>query len=117
MLADAAGADVVFVGEEPDRRELAPSRAGRCSKAWRGAARDVIRRLEMFERDAQEPLDHFLMGHVTEADFLAAARPWPRYATDYKPLVDFAIRRGWPVIAANVPRALAAEVARAGLTC
>ena len=114
MLADLARADVVFVGELHDdpnshRLELA---------ILEGLARrrgDVIVALEMFERDVQEPLDHFLMGHASEAEFLAASRPWPRYATDYKPLVDWAIARDWPVLAANVPRPLASEVARGGL--
>ena len=69
----------------------------------------------MFERDVQEPLDHFLMGHMTEEEFLKASRPWPRYATDYKPLVDFAGSKEWPVVAANVPRPMASEVSKAGL--
>ena len=114
MLNDLARADVVFVGEQHDdpnthRLELA---------VLEGLARrraDAVVSLEMFERDVQEPLDHFLMGHMTEEEFLAGARPWPRYATDYKPLVDFAIERSWPVIAANVPRPLASEVSKAGL--
>ena len=114
MLNDLARADVVFVGEQHDdpnthRLELA---------VLGGLARrraDVVVSLEMFERDVQEPLDHFLMGHMAEEEFLAGARPWPRYATDYKPLVDFAIDREWPVIAANVPRPLASEVSKAGL--
>ena len=57
----------------------------------------------MFERDAQQPLEHFLMDHVSEEDFLKVARPWPRYATDYKPLVEYAMSKDWPVLAANVP--------------
>src|SRR5256885_1705446 len=65
MLADIAKADVVFVGEQHDdpnthRLELA---------VLQGLARrrgDVIVALEMFERDVQEPLDHFQMGHVAE---------------------------------------------------
>ena len=48
---------------------------------------NVILAMEMFERDVQESLDHFGMGHLPEADFLKASRPWPRYATDYKPLI------------------------------
>jgi uncharacterized iron-regulated protein len=55
------------------------------------------------------------MGHTSETDFLQASRPWPRYATDYKPLVDLAISREWPVVAANVPRAIASEVSKGGL--
>ena len=114
MAADLARADVVFVGEQHDdpnthRLELAVLEA----LARRG--RPVIVSLEMFERDVQEPLEHFLMGHMDEAEFLKGARPWPRYVTDYKPLVDFAIARNWSVIAANVPRSIAGEIAKGGL--
>jgi len=114
MAADIAPADVVFVGEQHDdpnthRLELA------VLEALARRDRRVIVSLEMFERDVQEPLDHFLMGHTEEAEFLKVSRPWPRYATDYKPLVDFAIARDWPVIAANVPRPIASEVSKGGL--
>jgi uncharacterized iron-regulated protein len=71
--------------------------------------------LEMFERDVQEPIEHFLMGHLSEEEFLSETRPWPAYATDYKPLVDLAVLNNWPVVAASPPRSLAAEVARDGL--
>src|SRR6187402_850653 len=58
MLADLAKADVVLVGEQHDdpnthRLETAVLEG----LARRG--RSVIVSLEMFERDAQEPLEHF----------------------------------------------------------
>jgi uncharacterized iron-regulated protein len=115
MLADLVKADVVFVGEEHDdlnthRLELA---------LLEGIARrrpgGVFVGLEMFERDVQDPLDHFQMGHLTEEEFLKASRPWKNYAKDYKPLVDFAIKAEWPVFASNVPRTIAAEVSKSGL--
>jgi uncharacterized iron-regulated protein len=114
MAVALSKADVVFVGEQHDdpnthRLELAVLEA----LARRG--RRVIVSLEMFERDAQEPLEHFLMGHMPEDEFLKVSRPWPRYATDYKPLVDFAASKDWPVVAANVPRPIASEVAKGGL--
>lgn len=114
MAAELARADVVFVGEQHDdpnthRLELA------ILEALGRRGRPVVLSLEMFERDAQEPLEHFLMGHMEEAEFLKVSRPWPRYVTDYKPLVDFAIKKEWPVVAANVPRPLASEVAKGGL--
>jgi uncharacterized iron-regulated protein len=113
MESDLATAAVVFLGEQHDdanthRLELA---------VLEGLARrraTVVLSLEMFERDVQEPLDHFLMGHTDEAAFLGVARPWPDYDTDYKPLVDLAVAKGWPVVAANVPRPIAAEVAKSG---
>ena len=114
MAADLSRADIVFVGEQHDdpnthRLELA------VLEALARRNRPVIVSLEMFERDVQEPLEHFLMGHVEEAEFLKQSRPWPRYATDYKPLVDFAIARQWAVVAANVPRRIASEVSKGGL--
>jgi uncharacterized iron-regulated protein len=115
MLADVARADVVFVGEQHDdpnthRLELA------VLEGLRRRRSDITVALEMFERDVQEPLDHFQMGHIAEGEFLKDARPWPRYATDYKPLVDFAIAHEWPVVAGNVPRSLASDVSKSGLS-
>ena len=114
MLADVKSADVVFLGEQHDdpithRLELA---------TIEGLARrraNIVLALEMFERDAQRPLSDYLNGLLPEADFLKASRPWPRYATDYRPMVEWAKARGWPVIAGNVPRRLASVVSRNGL--
>ncbi len=115
MASDLAAADVVFVGEQHDdpnthrlERLLLEAVAAR-----RGG---VTLSLEMFERDVQAKLEEFQAGYLSEAGFLRISRPWPRYATDYKPLVDFAIERGWPVLAANVPRPIASEIAKTGVS-
>jgi len=71
--------------------------------------------LEMFERDAQPKLDDYLSGKTGEDEFLKGSRPWPRYATDYRPMVEFAKARGIPVVAGNVPRRWASLVGRKGL--
>ncbi len=115
MAADLVQADVVFVGEQHDdpnthRLERMVLEALAARKAR------VILSLEMFERDAQKPLDEFQAGYLSEAGFLRVSRPWPRYATDYKPLVDFAVGRQWPVLAANVPRPIASEIAKTGIS-
>jgi len=114
MLAELSYADVVFVGEQHDdpnthRLEFA---------ILDGLARrrgNIILSLEMFERDVQAVLDDYLGGRVAEEEFLKASRPWPRYRTDYRALVEFAKRRGWTVVAANVPRPLANGVSKEGL--
>lgn len=113
MIDQLAHADVVFVGENHDDPnthllELA------ILQALADSGRPVVLAMEMFERDVQTPLTRFGSGAMPEADFLKASRPWPRYATDYKPLVDFANRRKIPVIASNVPRPFASEVSKAG---
>ena len=115
MLADIAKADVVFVGEQHDdpnthRLELA---------VLQGLARrhhEIVLSLEMFERDVQATVSRYLNREIAEAEFTAASRPWPRYGTDYKPLVDFAIAHERPIIAANVPRPIASEVSKGGLS-
>lgn len=115
MAADLVKADVVFVGEQHDdpnthrlERMVLEALAARKAK--------VILSLEMFERDAQKALDEFQAGYLSEAGFLRVSRPWPRYGTDYKPLVDFAVERQWPVVAANIPRPLASEIAKTGIS-
>src|SRR5947209_2387656 len=98
MLADLARADVILVGEQHDdpnthRLELA---------VLEGLTRrrvPLVFALEMFERDVQPVLDDYLSGRISEDRFLAASRPWPRYATDYRPLVEFAKAHAIPVIA------------------
>jgi uncharacterized iron-regulated protein len=115
MASDLVTADVVFVGEQhgdPNTHRLERLVLDAVA-ARRGG---VILSLEMFERDVQVKLDEFRAGYLSEAGFLRVSRPWPRYATDYKPLVDLAVERGWPVLAANVPRPIASEIAKVGVT-
>ncbi len=115
LVDSLAGADVVFLGEQHDdssthRLELAVLEG----LAARG--RDVTLALEMFERDVQPLLDRYLAGQVSEEEFRAGSRPWPNYQTDYRPLVELARERGWPVVASNVPRPFASAVGRDGLS-
>lgn len=114
MLADLARADVVFVGEQHDdpnthRLELA---------ILEGLARrrgNLVFALEMFERDVQSLVSEYAAGTTGEEAFLKGSRPWPRYASDYRPLVEFAKSKGWPIVASNVPRRLASAVAKGGM--
>jgi uncharacterized iron-regulated protein len=114
MTAELASADVVLVGEEHDSENSHRIELALLERIARRRG-DVSVGFEMFERDVQEPLDHFQMGHMDEHEFLGLSRPWPNYAEAYKPLVDFAIAKHWPIFASNVPRALAAKVASGGL--
>lgn len=107
-------ADVVFFGEQHD--DPVAHAAELALLGALGARRpNLTLSLEMFERDVQGALDSYVRGTSTEADFVAAARPWDRYASDYRALVELARVRGWPVVAASIPRRLASAVSRAGL--
>jgi len=115
QFADAAArADVVFFGEMHDDDETHRAELALLDAIGQRRER-VIVSLEMFERDVQPLLDDYLAGRMTEADFVAQSRPWPNYTADYRPLVELAKAKGWPVIAANVPRRLASIVSRRGL--
>ncbi|HEX6464754.1 MAG TPA: ChaN family lipoprotein [Vicinamibacterales bacterium] len=115
MLADLAHADVVFLGEQHDdpgthRLELA---------VVEGLTRrrvPLVLSLEMFERDVQPLLDQYLAGTISEDRFLAGSRPWPKYASDYRPLIEFAREHQIPVVASDLPRRIAGDVSKTGMS-
>src|SRR3954454_19124804 len=115
MLADLARADAVFVGEQHDdenthRLELAIVEG----LTRRGVS--VVIALEMFERDVQPQLDGYVAGRMSEEQFLKDSRPWPRYASDYRPLIEFAKAHHLPIVASNVPRRIASDVSKQGMS-
>lgn len=114
LVSTASRADVVFFGEQHDDPETHFAEFALLEAIGRVRPRVVVS-LEMFERDVQPLLDDYLAGRIPESEFLATSRPWERYATDYRALVLLARARGWPVIAANVPRPIASAVGRKGL--
>lgn len=114
MLADLARADAVLVGEQHGDSNTHRLQAAMLQGLLRRRAQVTVS-FEMFERDVQPAIDAYLAGTKTEEEFLKSSRPWPRYATDYRPLLEIARAHGWKVVAANVPRKYAAEVAKSGL--
>ena len=114
MLADVARADVIVVGEQHDDVNTHRLEAAILQGLLRRRV-PVVLSLEMFERDVQPVLDQYLAGKLTEEEFLAKSRPWPRYASDYRGLVEIARAHRWPVVAANVPRRVASDVSKQGV--
>lgn len=104
--------DVVFFGEYHDQSEIHQYELELLEAMYKAKGAKLALSMEMFEADNQSKLNNFLAGALSEEDFLATARPWPNYRTDYAPLVNFAKEKKMPVIAANVPRFLAAHVAK-----
>lgn len=70
--------------------------------------------MEMLEWDNQLIIDEFMQGLITEERFLAEARLWHNYATDYAPIVDWAKETKAPLVATNVPRRYANSVKNKG---
>lgn len=113
-LGRLSRADIVFFGEQHDDPETHRAE-WETLDAIGSLGRPVVVSLEMFERDVQPTLDDYLAGRISETELLARTRPWPNYATSYRRIVELARAHHWPVVAANVPRALAAAVGRKGL--
>jgi len=108
--------EAIFIGEEHGSRV---SHRAELTILKGLAKRDsnLVLALEMFERDVQDILDAYLKGKISEKKFLKQSRPWPNYQKDYRPLIEFAKKKGMPVIAANIPRRTAAAVSMANEIC
>ena len=76
--------------------------------------KEVVLGAEMIEADNQMQLNEYLNGKITQKQLDSAARLWPNYKTDYKPLVDLAKAKKIPFIATNIPRRYASMVHKKG---
>jgi uncharacterized iron-regulated protein len=114
MADRLAEADVVFLGEQHDS-DVGHALQLETTKLLLARRGRLALSLEMLEADCQLELDRYLRGELSEARFLESARLWSNYHEHYRPAVELARREGLPVLAANVPRPLAARVAREGL--
>jgi len=109
-----ADRDVVFLGEEHDSAVCHELQL-RIIKALHELRPDLVISMEMFERNVQGTLNDYLQGRIAEKRFLKLARPWKHYQRFYRPVVEYAREKGLEVLAANVPRKLAAQVSREGM--
>ena len=116
MLTELAQADVVLFGEQHND----------ALAHWLElqVAKDLLRLkkpgqlvlgLEMFERDVQPLVAQYAAGTLADTAFERQARPWPNYATDYRPLLQFARANHLPVVGTDAPRPFAQAVARGSL--
>ncbi len=113
MIEELSKADVVVVGEEHDHK-LGHALELQILKGLHARNPSQLFSLEMFERDVQLTLDEYLNDQISQSSFLAASRPWPNYAADYAPLIEFCKANRVPVIAANAPRRYVSAASRKG---
>lgn len=115
MLAKDLGKyDIIFFGEFHDNQALHQLQSDILPLL--DSRNELILSFEMFERDVQSVLDAYLKGDISEEEFLAQSRPWGNYATDYRPLIEYAKLHTLPAVAANVPRVYAGKLARQGMS-
>lgn len=112
MLKQLQKADIILFGEHHNNpivhwlqlevlEELSGSRA-------------MALGLEMFERDNQRYLNQYLQSEIEHEGLDSLARLWSNYETDYKPFIDSAKSKRFPVIATNIPRKYARQVYASG---
>ena len=105
---------VVMFGEFHDNAAVHSYEAELLKKIGESYNGKVMLSMEMFERDNQDKMDAYLAGKISEEKFLSESRPWANYATDYRPMVEYAKSKSWPVLASNIPRSYASHYAKKG---
>ncbi len=114
MIKNLQTADIVFFGEhhtDPISHWLQYEVTKDLHEVRKA---DLMIGAEMFEADQQLILDEYLDSAFAEDKFIADARLWANYKTDYKPVVEFARENGLRYIATNIPRRYASMINKKG---
>ncbi|OWY24041.1 iron-regulated protein [Sphingobacteriales bacterium UPWRP_1] len=114
LLKAAQNADVVLFGELHNNPIAHWLQLELTQDLYQTAKNNLVLGAEMFEADNQLLLTEYLAGQISQKSFEDEARLWKNYATDYKPLVEFAKTNGLPFIATNIPRRYASAVFKGG---
>jgi uncharacterized iron-regulated protein len=114
MVDRLKDADIVFFGELHDNPIAHWLQIELTKDLYKEKGGDLILGAEMFEADNQLVLSEYVSGMHKADKFEADARLWTNYKTDYKPLVDFALRFKIPFIATNIPRRYASLINEKG---
>jgi uncharacterized iron-regulated protein len=117
MLTQLAQADVVLFGEQHNdpMAHWLTLQVAKDLQRLKGPGKLVLG-MEMFERDVQPLVAQYAAGTLSDTAFERQSRPWPNYATDYRPLLQFARQEKIAVVGTNAPRRYAQQVARGSLT-
>jgi uncharacterized iron-regulated protein len=110
----ASKADVIFFGELHDNPISHWLELEVTKSIFNEKGKNLILAAEMFETDNQLLIDEYFAGFFKESSFESEVRKWNNYATDYKPLLNFARDSGLKFVASNIPRHYASMVATGG---
>lgn len=115
IVKELADYDVVFFGENHNSSINHWLQLKITEALYEKKNGQLILGAEMFERDNQAQLNQYLNGTWEAKTLKDSARLWNNYATDYKPLVDFAKNKKLSFIATNIPRRYASQTSKEGL--
>ncbi len=114
MIKDLADADFVFVGELHNNPIAHWMELEITKDIYAVKKEKTILGAEMFEADDQLIINEYLNGIYSSKKFEPEMKLWPNYATDYKPLLDFAKDNKINFIATNIPRRYASVTYKQG---
>ncbi|WP_185287234.1 ChaN family lipoprotein [Chryseobacterium lactis] len=115
LVKELAEYDVIFFGENHNSSINHWLQLKITEALYEKKNGQLILGAEMFERDNQPQLNQYLNGTFDAKTLKDSARLWNNYATDYKPLVDFAKAKKLSFIATNIPRRYASQTSKEGL--
>lgn len=115
LLERAAEADVVLFGELHNN-PICHWLELELTKDLHAIRKDqLILGAEMFEADDQVVVNEYLAGKISDKTFKDESKQWTNYATDYKPLLEYAKKNKLPFVACNIPRRYANMVYNRGI--
>ncbi len=115
LLAEAKKADVVLFGELHDNPVCHWLQLELTRDLFQDKKDKLVLGAEMFEADDQIALNEYLQGKISEKTLKDEVKLWNNFATDYKPLLDFAKKNKINFVAANIPRRYANMVYGRGI--
>jgi uncharacterized iron-regulated protein len=113
LVQELASSDVIFIGEIHSHSASHYLQIQLLTSLYQ-INPQLILSMEQFERDKQAVLDAYLDHQIGEQTLMTEGLAWPNYASDYRPLVEFAKAHDIPVIAANAPITLVRCIAQKG---
>lgn len=115
MLKELRQADIILFGELHNNPISHWLQIEVTKDVFATQKQNLILGAEMFEADNQVIINEYLLKQITEKHLKDEAKVWDNYDTDYKPLLDFALKNQIPFIATNIPRRYASLVSKKGL--
>jgi uncharacterized iron-regulated protein len=119
LVDGLAAARFVLLGEKHDNVDHHRSQAWVLHKLIDAGRRPVVG-FEMFTRDDEAAIARYMAAHPKDAAGLGAAidwsrRGWPDWAW-YQPIADLALQHALSLVGADVPPAMARDIASQGLS-
>jgi uncharacterized iron-regulated protein len=117
LLAEAKKADIILFGELHDNPICHWLQKELTADLYNDKKEKLVLGAEMFEADDQIALNEYLAGRISEKTLKDEVKLWNNFATDYKPLLDFAKTNKLNFVATNIPRRYANMVYLKGTAC